>query len=145
MNSLRTLKVDGTPVGIPVTNLYTDNLYKETSGDDSRRVPRFDWVTVIDEETPQSILLLQLVALIELSFPSGIQSKSIFFYMATDTTRIEKEAPLVKKYVKTYKNTFIRYYNKNILKYDKNEVITLFMFFIGHYILTWTLVIIKRR
>ena len=69
--------------------------YKETSGDDAYKIPRFDWITIIDEDTPQKSKVVQLQALIRLSYPSGQTQKSIFFYLAADTDQIKKTPPKV--------------------------------------------------
>ena len=93
MHVLRTLKFDGSTQERPVTNIYTDNNYRVTSGDDADKQPRFDFVTVLQDEER---LPVQLLSLIEIMFPSrttpGKQS-CVFFYIAAELRKVQKTRP----------------------------------------------------
>ena len=67
LSLLRTLKFDGTSQDIPVTNLYADAHYKQTSGDDSDTYNRFDWIAIKDDdEGNDSTKVIQILAVLEL-------------------------------------------------------------------------------
>lgn len=89
MCTIRTLKFDGTPQEIPVTNLYADNKYNTTSGDDGEQISRFDWITVQIEGNLKTV---QLMTLLELNYPSkdDLTKDTIYFFIAADTERIKK-------------------------------------------------------
>ena len=97
--SIRTLKYDGTMQSIPVTSLYTENNYRETSGDDAERIPRFDWVTVRGEDEDElTSHPVQLMTLLELLFPSrdGLIRHTMYLYIAADTVSVEKPRPVTR-------------------------------------------------
>ena len=82
--SLRTLKLDGRPSGIPIVNIYTDKNYALTSGMASETVPRFDWVDLTNS-------CVQLLSLLQLCYPKDDVICSIYFYIAADTERVTKK------------------------------------------------------
>ena len=87
MHALKTLKFDGTTQKIPVTNLYTDNNYKVTSGDDSDVKPRFDWVSVKFDDQ-EDLVQVQRLALLEASYPKKNNNQeygTLLLYIAADT------------------------------------------------------------
>ena len=64
--------------------------YSLTSGEDADKVPRLDWVTVKEDNEKKPI---QLLALLEISFPSDItagKTSCMFFFIAADTEKVSK-------------------------------------------------------
>lgn len=98
--SVRTVKFDGGPQGMPITHFYTDKYHGLTSGVTSDTTSRFDWFWTRDGG------YMQLLALVQLCYPvhrhGKIVTKSVYFHVSADTEKlIKRKYPTVdgRRYV----------------------------------------------
>jgi hypothetical protein len=87
--SVRTVKFDGRPQGMPETHFYTDKYHGLTSGVTSDTTSRFDWFWTRDGG------YMQLLALVQLCYPvrkhGKIVTKSVYFHVSADTEKLIKK------------------------------------------------------